>query len=147
MIAKAELQEVIHHDIPLTQAMGLQVKTVTSESITLIAPLENNVNHKSTAFGGSLFSMAVLSGWCLLYFRLKELDVAGNIVIQESDIKYLQPVTGEIEASCQIDSEQQFNRFIKIFKRKGLARIKLKAEIKTEDGIAVEFNGSYVVHS
>ncbi len=33
------------------------------EPVVLRAPLAPNANHKGTAFGGSLYSLAVLTGW------------------------------------------------------------------------------------
>jgi len=56
------LQQTLKHEIPLTQATGIKVFEVTEDSITLRAALENNVNHKSTAFGGSLYSLSLLTG-------------------------------------------------------------------------------------
>lgn len=145
-ITKTELEAKLHEEIPLTQAIGIKVEHYTGNSLTLSAPLANNINHKSTAFGGSLYSIAVLAGWGLLYSKMKELGLSGHIVIQQSNINYLQPVREDIFATCSIDSIEKFDRFIKIFNKKGIARIKLVSEIRQGDDVAVEFEGSYVVH-
>jgi len=141
-----QLQDMIARDIPLTRAMGLRVREINPDGIILSAPIENNVNHQNTAFGGSLFSLAVLSGWCLLLNLLDENDLSGNIVIQDSEIKYLQPVDSEIIAQCNIALPEQISRFLKIYRRKGLARINLQAKILSAENIAVEFSGNYVVN-
>lgn len=141
------LQDVLHTEIPLTKHMGLSVVESTELSLTLSAPLENNINHKSTAFGGSLYSVSVLSGWGLISLLLKKHDLSGHIVIQESNIKFIKPVNSDITAKCSFLSTQQCDKFITMYKRKGVARIKLRSKISCNGENAVIFNGRYVVHT
>jgi len=143
---KQHLQQVLENEIPLTTAIGVTVDKVTNSDIILIAPLENNINHKCTAFGGSLYSIAVLAGWSLIYTRLKTLELQAHIVIQKSNIQYLNPVVLDIKAMCSIDSEEIFNNFLLTFKKKSIARIKLKVEIPGNDEPDVIFTGQYVIH-
>ncbi|MDH5258361.1 MAG: thioesterase domain-containing protein [Gammaproteobacteria bacterium] len=140
------IQTVLNSEIPLTNAIGIKVDEYTGNAIKISAPLENNINHKNTAFGGSLYSVSVLAGWSLIYALLKENNLQGHIVIQESNIQYLNPVTGKIVAESQFMDELQINRFLKQYERKGIARIKLSSIIKQGAKNAVVFNGSYVVH-
>lgn len=141
------LQQTLNHEIPLTQAMGIEVVEVTESSLRLRAPLENNINHKSTAFGGSLYSLSVLAGWGLIFSRLKALSLQAHIVIQESNIQYLRPVKQDLLASCHISSEKAFKRSIDMFRRKGTARFNLDVTVSGHEGVAVVFNGQYVIHS
>jgi len=141
-----QLQEVLNSEIPLTNHIGIQVGKHTDLSLTLHAPLNNNINHKSTAFGGSIYSVSVLSGWGLIYLLLKQHDLPGHIVIQKSNIKYIHPVTTDITAKCAFTSREQQDKFIKMYKRKGLARLQLEANILCNNKKAVIFNGTYVVH-
>lgn len=140
------LQDVLHHEIPLSRDMGVTVVDYDGARLTLKAPLENNINHKATAFGGSLYSLAVLSGWGLLYLQLKEQGLQGHIVIHESQVKYLKPVQGDIIAMAILDEPAIMDRFVKAYRRSGKARIKLHAEVQFEGELAVEFLGQYVVH-
>ncbi len=142
-----ELQEVLYSEIPLTKNMGVEVRKCTELSLTLYAPLENNINHKSTAFGGSLYSVSVLSGWGLIYLLLKQHNLSGHIVIQESHIKYLKPVASDIMAECSFVSKEHCNRLIKMYKKKGVARIQLESRISNGAEACVIFNGRYVIHS
>ncbi len=143
---KNQLQNILHNEIPLTRHIGISVKACTTTSVILHAPLENNINHKCTAFGGSLYSVSVLSGWGLVYLLLERHSLAGHIVIQDSSTKFIRPVDTEINATCSFDSETQAEKFIAMYKRKGMARIKLNAEISCNNQPAVIFTGSYVVH-
>ena len=141
------LQEVLHCEIPLTKEIGITVSEYTGDSLTLQAPLENNLNHKCTAFGGSIYSVSVLSGWGLLYLLLKEHDLVGHIVIQESNTKFLKPVESDLSATCSFESVEQKDKFINMYKRKGVARIQLESRITFDNDVHVVFKGSYVVHT
>ena len=57
------LQNLIDREIILAKHMGVVVESADDTSMVLRAPLAPNANHKGTAFGGSLYSIAVLTGW------------------------------------------------------------------------------------
>jgi len=140
------LQKVLNSEIPLTNAIGIKVEEYDHTGLTLSAPLDKNTNHESTAFGGSLYSLSVLSGWGLVYLLLKENNLAGHIVIHESNTKFIKPVTTDIIAKCTLPSQNHFDRFLQIYQRKGIARLKLESQIQCNNEICVVFNGNYVVH-
>ena len=142
-----KLQEILHSEIPLTNNIGIQVGEYTDLSLTLHAPLENNINHKCTAFGGSIYSVSVLSGWGLIYLLLEKHNLSGHIVIQESNTQFLKPVEADLSATCSFESMEQKDKFIRMFKRKGVARIKLESRITFDNDDHVIFNGAYVVHT
>lgn len=96
------LESILHHDIPLTRDMGLKVLDWHDQQLRLHLPLDVNVNHKSTMFGGSLYCGAVLAGWGWLHLRLREEGIEdGHIVIQEGQISYPLPVTTDATAICR----------------------------------------------
>jgi len=146
MTDEAYLEYVLADEIPLTKAIGIKVKKFTGDSLTLTAPLENNLNHKKTAFGGSLYSIAVLTGWGLLTMHLRAAGLKGQIVIHNSRVNYLRPVTGEIVASCSVDVNVGIEKFLRIYQRKGVSRVLLSVQIRSGDKVAVDFVGRYVVH-
>ena len=141
-----QLRDVLHEEIPLTRAMGVEVVASQDNCLTLTAPLSPNTNHKSTAFGGSLYSLAVLTGWGLLHLKLKQHDVAAHIVIRQSHIDYIRPVTDDITAICCLESEQQLDRMLHTYNKKHIAAIRLNAMIRQGDAHAVLFSGKYVIH-
>lgn len=142
-----DLQNVLTEEIPLTRSIGLTVEKVESDQVILSAPLEPNINHKCTAFGGSLYSIAVLCGWGLIYSKIYDSQQHnGHIVIQSSDVNYIHPVEGTIRAICKLDDQQIFDKFIKTYSRKKMARIRLNTQIISQAKIAMDFNGQYVVH-
>ena len=124
------LEEYVKKHIPLSSAMGIKVKLATPEKIILSAPIANNINHKKTVFGGSLHSVATLSCWSLLFVNL--VAIPGEqveIVIASSEIEYLTPITHDFEAECHIPNEVEWERFVKIFNKKGRARLNLESKI------------------
>ena len=146
MDLRTELQSVLHHEIPLTKDIGIRVDSCSSDRIVLRAPLEPNINHKCTAFGGSLYSVAVLCGWGFIYTQLKLNNLQGHIVIQHSEADYRVPVDGDIVASCDLTDSETLQRFITQYKKRGVARLKLEVQISFNNQEAVIFKGKYVVH-
>lgn len=143
------LEAVLHGDIPLTREMGMRVLDWQQHQLRLQLPLEANVNHKSTMFGGSLYCAAVLVGWGWLHLRLREAGIDdGHIVIQEGQISYPLPVTGAAIALCQAPEEKIWERFITTYQRRGRARLNLHTKVSNagSDEAAVLFSGQYVLH-
>ena len=142
---ESKLLSLLNEAIPLTKAMGIRVECFTGESLTIVGPLENNFNHLGTAFGGSLYITAVLSCWGLLYLRLRELGVRGQIVIQKGTVEYYLPVTGDIVASSTMVPEASFLEFLEEFKEKGSAKMTLSSAIMQSERKAVSFEGIFVL--
>ena len=143
------LESVLHGDIPLTREMGLQVLDWEQQRLRLQLPLEANVNHKSTMFGGSLYCGAVLAGWGWLHLRLKEEGIEdGHIVIQEGQISYPLPVTGDATAICPVPDAKVWKKFLAMYQRYGRARLTLHTHIVNQgsEEDAVTFTGQYVLH-
>jgi thioesterase domain-containing protein len=142
--ARQQLQQTLYTDIPLTREMGLRVAAYDGQTLQLTAPLAPNVNNKGTAFGGSLYNLAVLCGWSLLRLKLNEAGLnEKNIVIHEANTRYLLPVTGELHAACTLTGDV-LNEFMQPLQKKGRARITLTVAIHQQDRTAVEFTGQYV---
>ena len=100
-------------------------------------------------FGGSLYCGAVLAGWGWLHLRLKEEGIDdGHIVIQEGQISYPLPVTGDATAICPPPEAAVWKRFLAMYQRYGRARLTLNTRIVNagSDEDAVTFSGQYVLH-
>ncbi|KAB0493719.1 YiiD C-terminal domain-containing protein [Pseudomonas vancouverensis] len=144
-----QLESVLHHDIPLTRDMGLTVLDWHDQQLRLHLPLDANVNHKSTMFGGSLYCGAVLAGWGWLHLRLKEEGITdGHIVIQEGQISYPLPVTGDAIAICEAPDPVVWKKFLATFQRYSRARLTLNTRVVNDgrEEVAVRFVGQYVLH-
>lgn len=143
------LESILHHDIPLTRDMGLKVLDWQARQLRLFLPLEANVNHKSTMFGGSLYCGAVLGGWGWLHLALREEGIEdGHIVIQEGQISYPLPVTRDATVVCDAPEEKGWKRFLATYRRYGRARLTLQTRVLNagSEEVAVRFVGQYVLH-
>jgi len=142
------LEAILHHDIPLTRAMGLRVLQWEGHELRLNVPLEANVNHKSSMFGGSLYCASVLAGWGWLHLRLREAGIEdGHIVIHEGKIEYPLPVVDDAVAICSAPADDAWERFETIYRRRGRSRLTLQSRILAADGRdAVRFTGQFVLH-
>lgn len=139
------LQKYLHHHIPLSGAMGVIVKEASKSRVVLQASFEKNINHKQTVFGGSLHALTTLACWSLLHLRLNEMGCEGfQIVIAHSEIDYLQPVTDDFKAECEWIDGENWERFLKIFQKKGKARLELDAKVLEEEKLCVDFKGIFV---
>ena len=140
-----ELEAVLHHEIPLSRQMGLTVHQYDGAWLALRAPLAPNINHKATAFAGSLNAVMTLAGWGTVWLVLRKHSLHGTIVIQESTTRYLLPVGNDFTATCRVPAAEEAERFLAGLRRRGKARLALKVEILDGDGrVAVAFTGMYV---
>lgn len=142
-----ELQSILNSQIPLTNAMGIKVKELTYNSLTLTAPLENNKNHLNTGFAGSLYSIAVLTAWGLIDTVLRNAKLEAHIVIQKGEIEYLKPVESDLLAKCSFENDDSINILIDTFMTNKKAKIELNSNIINECGeIYAQMKGKFVIY-
>lgn len=139
----AVVEQYLHEHIPISAAMAVTV-TALHPQVILSVPLQPNINHRQTGFGGSISTLAILSAWTFVYLQLQPLLKPYRIVIQDNNVTYLQPVTGDFEARCISPLEETWQRFLKILQRKGKSRIKLAVEVYAEEQLVGTFSGNYV---
>lgn len=142
-IAEA-LQRTIHKQIPIAREMGIRVEEYRDGKLILSAPLARNINHASTAFGGSLNALATLACWGQLAIIQWNMQMHAHIVIQESRIAFKAPVKKDFTAICERPPADQIRRFAKMLRRKGVGRLDLFARVTDGTCVAVEFFGRYV---
>jgi thioesterase domain-containing protein len=137
------LQNRIVGEFTLAKHIGIVVESADDDAVVLRAPLAPNANYKGTAFGGSLYSVAVLTGWAWVTRYLAARGLAADAVIQESSVRFLVPVQGELRASTAAPSEAQIEKFRKMLQRAGRGRIRLRVEINYGDTVAALFEGVF----
>jgi len=130
-----EITRYIHEQIPITASVGAVIEYYDGSKLTVFSPLEPNLNHKKTAFGGSLSTLGILACWALLHLKLKDSGLATELVIQNSSFDYISPVKNDFYATALLPSTDEFKRFIKCLKRRGKARIEVYSEINDFTGI------------
>ncbi|HEX7590665.1 MAG TPA: YiiD C-terminal domain-containing protein [Candidatus Limnocylindrales bacterium] len=140
-----ELEAYLHEHIPISHQMGIRVVRADLTCVELGAPLEPNVNHRSTVFGGSCASVAMLAAWSLTLLRINDAGLDFPVVIQRGAMDYLAPIEGEFSATAKSPDEVIWARFMKSLERGRPARIELNAEVGSASGTVARMTASYVV--
>lgn len=140
----SELQEYLHAHIPLSAAMQVTVKSIGEKEVVLEAPLAPNINHRDTLFGGSASAVAILAAWSLLHLRTRAEDIDSRLVIQRNTMEYLLPVSGSFSARAFLSDESEWQGFLKIFRRRGRARISVSSQLEYAGEIAGRLEGEFV---
>ena len=140
----SELQAYLHEHIPLSAAMQVAVEHLDESGVTLSAPLEPNINHRNTVFGGSLASLATLAAWSLVHVGLTDAGLPSRVVVMSSQIEYLAPATGTFAALCLRPAPEEWQRFVNTVRRRGKGRIALTVEVRSEGALAATLAGTFV---
>ena len=140
----AALRRTWTDEIPITAAMDVRPLRFEDHGLHVRATLAPNVNVHGTAFAGSLYAVAALSGWGLVHLELGAAELAGGIVIAEGGIEYLRPVQEDIEAVCRTDASSVRSVLAQL-ETAGRARWPLTATIDADGREAVRFEGVYAV--
>ena len=139
-----EFESFLHESIPITEEMSFKVIEFKPWKVRIGAELKPNLNHKATAFGGSINSLMVVCGWALVLNNIKQMDPNAHIVIQKSTISYLRPINKDFVAECELQDEVKKEKFLRSYKRLGKARMEVQVFIYDGEDLAVEFEGHYV---
>jgi len=139
-----EILTYVHEHIPITAGLGADIKRYDGASVSISAPLDKNINHRNSAFGGSLSAVAILSGWALLFIKMKELNLQTKLVIQSSNFEFTKPVIDDFEAVCCLPPIKEYERFLKTLEKHGRARITVNSEVLCNNLSCGNHQGVYV---
>ena len=137
------LQDRIAGEFNLARHIGVVVESADDSAVVMRAPLAPNANYKGTAFGGSLYSLAVLAGWAWVTRYLAARGLCADAVIQESSVRFLAPVRGELRASAAAPAEVEISKFRRMLQRAGRGRIRLRVEIVCGHTLSTLFEGVF----
>jgi len=143
-----ELTALYAEKIPAAHHMQAKLSDYNSEFLTLSAPLSVNHNDHGNAFGGSLYNLAVLSGWTALYLECRKHINNPHIVTRDAQIRFRHPVTEDvIEAVCRLPNQRQWDGFFAHFEKSGQTTISLSSTIQSGGEIAARLETLYVLLS
>ncbi|MBQ4834630.1 GNAT family N-acetyltransferase/hotdog fold thioesterase [Pseudoalteromonas sp. MMG010] len=136
------LQNIWRESIPISDAMGIKIESYTDWQFTTTADLNANLNPHNTMFAGSIYSLASLTGWGAAYLALKEAGLAGNIVLANANINYLQPLLNEPRARVDLNTcKGKLEELTHI----GKATYLVPVIIYDGEHIVAEFEGLFVI--
>ena len=128
MNAAEALEQKIRGSIPLSDAMQFHIEALSLDAIEVVAPLPPNVNIHGTGFAGSIYSVAVLTGWALCTHILEALEIDADLVVARAEIRYRAPVTGELR--CQTGAERSDrDSFLQDIRERGKGVLQLRISV------------------
>ncbi|BAK71061.1 thioesterase domain-containing protein [Aliarcobacter butzleri] len=140
------LENKLHNEIPLTKFMDLKITKYDEKELMTIAPLNKNINDKGTAFGGSLATLTIISGWSICWLISKELEInSENIVVIKNEHSYRKPVTKELICHTKRPTKDEIEKLKNKLLLKKSASIKISSQIIEDGEICVDFTGYYVI--
>jgi thioesterase domain-containing protein len=137
-----QLQETWYETIPITEQMGIKIHQYSGKTFETRASLNKNINLHGTMFAGSIFSLATLTGWGMIFLQLKEKGLMGDIVLGDGNIHYHKPITMQPRAICNIES---FYGKLDPLADNNKCHIKLQVAIMDGDSAVAEFSGVFWV--
>ncbi len=143
-MSEPKLLKFLHEQIPLTKSLGLSIISIDEKGALIRAPLAPNLNHLGGAFGGSLATMMILSGYIWLYDALLKNNHHAHVILFREESEYLLPVKTDIEVLAKSPSQEDWKKFEESFRRKGTGRLVLHSEIRISEGLAARFRGEFV---
>ncbi|MGJ8681575.1 YiiD C-terminal domain-containing protein [Paraglaciecola sp.] len=136
------LQQTWRDTIPISEQMGIKLFQYTGRTLETKASLNKNINLHGTMFAGSIFSLATLTGWGMIFLQLKEKGLEGEIVLGDGNIHYHKPITMQPKAVCNLESLN--GKFEPLTKGKKCS-FNLSVAILDGDNPVAEFTGIFWV--
>ncbi|NNC54178.1 MAG: hypothetical protein HKO07_00495 [Pseudomonadales bacterium] len=131
---------------PALQAAAIEFDNESDEYLRLRAPLAKNHNDLNTAFGGSLYNLAMVACWSTLYLACAEHLAKPKIVTRDVQMRFRHPVTEPVlVARCRKPNTRQWEGFFAHYEKAGRTSITLTSSIVTSEGTAAYFDGVFVL--
>ncbi|MBT8140320.1 MAG: thioesterase domain-containing protein [Gammaproteobacteria bacterium] len=140
------LHRYLQANFPALASANIEFDSESDEYLTLRAPLAQNHNDLDTAFGGSLYNLAMVSCWSTLYLGCSGRIAAPKIVARDVQMRFRHPVTETVlRARCRKPNSRQWDGFFAHYEKAGRTSITLTSSIATPDGNAAYFDGVFVL--
>ncbi|MCF6226098.1 MAG: thioesterase domain-containing protein [Xanthomonadales bacterium] len=137
-------RQLIRTDIPLSNAMQLEIIGYQDGCLSARAPLAPNINDKGTAFGGSQAALMTLVAWGVVWLETRKAGINCDIVIHKGEVSWLMPLDDEIFIQCLLPPPKTLQKFLRDIHLRGKAAIHLQVSTSNGKDITSEFNCRYV---
>ena len=135
------LEQTWHQTIPMSKAMNIGVCSYDKFSLYTSCDIDFNKNLHNTMFAGSIYTLATLTGWAWVYFKLQEAEIVGDIVLADGHIKYTAPIPSRAVAQVDIEDTEEN---LSAFEAGNKVRFNIKVAVKSGDRVCALFTGKYV---
>lgn len=130
--------------IPILKTMGISFTHYENGQLRVDMPLLPNINDKKTAFGGSIVTLATISGWALPSLLLNGKEWRYDVLIGEGSTKYLAPVVADCYSLVKLRNEDLLKLSTDLSSNRK-ARLNIAVDIFVDQTKTASFNGTYHV--
>jgi thioesterase domain-containing protein len=142
---RSHLDQVRHKlrsQVPLIAHMGVDLLSWDGATVIVEAPLAPNLNTHGTAFGGSLYNVAAMTGWSAVHLTLMDAGHTPSVWVAKGEIDYKTPVRGVIRGIATVSDESR-QQLIRSYEEKGRAKLTIDVVIREGDRDAVVLKAVY----
>jgi thioesterase domain-containing protein len=145
----AELQQYVDEHIPIVKANGFTILEARPDRVSVGGTLADHVNHRNSAFGGSLSTALILAAWARVRQWTDTFDPSAVIVIAEQRVAFGLPVLADFEAYSLPLADDLLARAWTMLGRFGKARFTVEAAVvhRGDTEMRARFSGVFVVVS
>ena len=140
-----ELADYLRERIPLTRAMAVEIRAASIDGVEIYAPLEPNINHRDTVFGGSASAVAILAAWSALHVRMRAAGLDVRLVIRRNTMSYDRPITTGFTATAAAPAGEAWTKLVATIERGRPARVNVGAQLFCEGQLVGELDGEFAV--
>jgi len=141
----AALADYLRDRIPLTRAMAVEVRAASIDGVEIYAPLEPNINHRDTVFGGSASAVAIVAAWSALHVRMRAAGLDARLVIRRNTMSYERPIATGFTATAAPPTGEAWQRLVATVERGRPARVNVGARLYCEGVLVGELDGEFAV--
>lgn len=141
-----KLTKKVYEQIKITKILGLKIVSVSPNYVILIVPIKPNLNHKKTAFGGSVHSSALVGCWALInfYSSIKNMS-PDNLVGQDSKVSFYKPIVSDFKIKTSWISLDEKKSFINSLKKYKKGRVTLISKIYCKKKLCAQAESRFVL--
>lgn len=138
----ARLTASLHEQIPMTAFLGISIAALEPARVELAAPLPPSRNHRGTAFGPAVFTVAGLAPWLLLVRHTWAARLPVQILLRRSELALHRAIGAGYVARC--DQLPLFlPEALEELRRGARVRLSAAAQVWSDEGEAA---ATYTAH-
>jgi thioesterase domain-containing protein len=141
------IQEYMYTHIPIVQANKFTIQS-RNHQIQVSGSLSDHVNHRNSAFGGSISTALTIAAWAAVRSLIPQHERSTTvIVIQSERVEFTKPVVQDFIAENSIITDDDRKKLFASLDRHGKARITIRASLRHQQDseILATFSGDFVV--
>ncbi|HVL02551.1 MAG TPA: YiiD C-terminal domain-containing protein [Dongiaceae bacterium] len=136
------IRHKLRSQVPLIAHMGVDIISWGGRTVVVEAPLAPNLNTHGTAFGGSLYNVAAMTGWSAVHLTLMDAGHTPSVWVVKGEIEYKTPVRGTLRGIATISEDDRLH-LISGYENKGRVKVGIDVVIREGDQDAVLFKAVF----